>query len=163
MARPNKYEGGLRISSVALPTGLFESIESQSKDRGISKNELIVTILASHDPTELNLIFSKIKELKSLLLVNKKSITEYQTQLDKIINKNTIAGLYSKIKVDDNVEEFISYMKTKRQTYLNTIISKSDAKGLCSKYEDWLYKKKKLKIKNKSTIIAIFKGKMASI
>ena len=163
MARPNKYEGGLRISSVALPTGLFESIENQSKDRGISKNELIVTILASHDPTELNLIFSKIKELKSLLLVNKKSITEYQTQLDKIINKNTIAGLYSKIKVDDNVEEFISYMKTKRQTYLNTIISKSDAKGLCSKYEDWLYKKKKLKIKNKSTIIAIFKGKMASI
>ena len=163
MARPNKYEGGLRISSVALPTGLFESIESQSKDRGISKNELIVTILASHDPTELNLIFSKIKELKSLLLVNKKSITEYQTQLDKIINKNTIAGLYSKIKVDDNVEEFISYMKTKRQTYLTTIISKSDAKGLCSKYEDWLYKKKKLKIKNKSTIIAIFKGKMASI
>lgn len=163
MARPNKYEGGLRISSVALPTGLFESIENESKDRGISKNELIVTILASHDPTELNLIFSKIKELKSLLLVNKKSITEYQTQLDKIINKNTIAGLYSKIKVDDNVEEFISYMKTKRQTYLNTIISKSDAKGLCSKYEDWLYKKKKLKIKNKSTIIAIFKGKMASI
>jgi len=133
--RPRVYTEERQMISLYMPVALLERLDMIAEEQGITRTELINSILLQADMDEAISMAKNLRELKQQIAELLKVNRQYEERLKKFLEKNTIVDFYMDVKPDSHLKQFFReyedrMIKVLRNRYTKNGILKEGAPSI---------------------------------
>jgi len=153
MPRPSMYGEKMVTIPIHVTEAVKNRIDEMAGESGCSRGMIVSSATIMADKESLISFTIKEKALRKELLEEKKRNKE----LSDAINKDQ-GDLFKSIEISKEIEEFCQIFIKKYHKWYHNGIKDKDLSDL---YDEWLYKNKKMVVKDKRTTMQILKSRLS--